>query len=136
MTMRDISRRLDRLDTGRSIEPVEFIVLRGVKPRAAERLALGELAPSEDDDHHLLHYADGSGPQMTNLHTLNRRLDRLDSARPIADRRVIRMVRKEGETQADAIARWCSQNPSEPPPDESTDFIILRSIVSPNAKSA
>ena len=32
------------------IEPVEFIVLRGVKPRAAERLALGELAPSEDDD--------------------------------------------------------------------------------------
>jgi hypothetical protein len=48
--MRDISRRLDRLDTGRSIEPVEFIVLRGVKPRAAERLALGELAPSEDDD--------------------------------------------------------------------------------------
>ena len=73
---------------------------------------------------------------MTNLHTLNRRLDRLDSARPIADRRVIRMVREEGETQADAIARWCSQNPSEPPPDESTDFIILRSIVSPNAKSA
>ena len=50
MTMRDISRRLDRLDTGRSIEPVEFIVLRGVKPRAAERLALGELAPSEDDN--------------------------------------------------------------------------------------
>ncbi len=50
MTMRDISRRLDRLDTGRSIEPVEFIVLRGVKPRAAERLALGELAPSEDED--------------------------------------------------------------------------------------
>ena len=48
MTMRDISRRLDRLDTGRSIEPVEFIVLRGVKP-AAERLALGELAPTEDD---------------------------------------------------------------------------------------
>ena len=35
---------------------------------------------------------------MTNLHTLNRRLDRLDSARPIADRRVIRMVREEGET--------------------------------------
>ena len=50
MTMRDISRRLDRLDTGRSIEPVEFIELRGVKPRAAVRLALGELAPSEDDD--------------------------------------------------------------------------------------
>ena len=50
MTMRDISRRLDRLDTGRSIEPVEFIVLRGVKPRAAERLALGELAPSDDED--------------------------------------------------------------------------------------
>src|SRR5207344_2202776 len=81
--------------------------------------------------HHRLHYANGSGPQM-NLHTLNRRLDRLDSARPIADPRVIRMVREEGETQADAIARWCSQNPSEPPPDESTDFIILRSIVSPN----
>ena len=50
MTVRDIRRRLDRLDTGRSIEPVEFIVLRGVKPRAAVRLALGELAPSEDDD--------------------------------------------------------------------------------------
>ena len=50
MTMRDISRRLDRLDTGRSIEPVEFIVLRGVKPRASVRLALGDLAPSEDDD--------------------------------------------------------------------------------------
>jgi hypothetical protein len=73
---------------------------------------------------------------MTNLHTLNRRLDRLDSARPIADRRVIRMVREEGETQADAVARWCSQNPSEPPPDDSTDFVVLRSIVSPNARSA
>jgi hypothetical protein len=46
------------------------------------------------------------------------------------------MVREEDETQADAITRWCSQNPSEPPPDESADFIILRSIVSPNAKSA
>jgi hypothetical protein len=50
MTVRDIRRRLNRLDTGRSIEPVEFIELRGVKPRAAVRLALGELAPSEDDD--------------------------------------------------------------------------------------
>jgi hypothetical protein len=62
------------------------------------------------------------------MRDISRRLDRLDSARPIADRRVIRMVREEGETQADAIARWCSQNPSEPPPDEGTDFIILRSI--------
>jgi hypothetical protein len=70
------------------------------------------------------------------MRDISRRLDRLDSARPIADRRVIRMVQEEGETQADAIARWCSQNPSEPPPDDSTDFVVLRSIVSPNAKSA
>jgi hypothetical protein len=37
------------------------------------------------------------------MRDISRRLDRLDSARPIADRRVIRMVQEEGETQADAI---------------------------------
>jgi hypothetical protein len=75
------------------------------------------------------------------MRDISRRLDRLDAhaahaARLAESRRVILMVQGGGETQADAIARWCSQNPSEPPPDESTDFIILRSIVSPNAKSA
>jgi hypothetical protein len=33
------------------------------------------------------------------MRDISRRLDRLDSARPIADRRVICMVQEEGETQ-------------------------------------
>jgi hypothetical protein len=72
------------------------------------------------------------------MRDISRRLDRLGvhAARLAEPRRVILMVQEEGETQADAIARWCSQNPSEPPPDDSTDFVVLRSIVSPNAKSA
>jgi hypothetical protein len=68
---------------------------------------------------------------------LNRRLDKLDALHPVeAPRRVIRLIAQEDrETEADAIARWCAENPRETPPGEG-DFIILRSIVSPNANAA
>jgi hypothetical protein len=67
---------------------------------------------------------------------INRRLDRLAAAAatPAESRRLVLMQRDEGETEAHAIARWCAQNPGEPPPDASTDFVILRGIVSPNAR--
>ena len=69
------------------------------------------------------------------IHNINRRLDRLDALHP-ADlpRRVIRLIVEEhGETQDEAIARWHAENPDEPPLGDD-DFIILHSIVSPNAK--
>jgi hypothetical protein len=69
------------------------------------------------------------------IDSFNRRLDRLDARTPAEPRRVILLVRDEGETQADAIARWCVENPGAPPPDDRTDFIFLTSIVSPNAQS-
>ena len=66
--------------------------------------------------------------------TIKRRLDAL-AARTKAEtpRRVIRLIVKEdGDTRDEAIARWCVENPDEAPPDEG-DFIILRTIVSPEA---
>ena len=41
---------------------------------------------------------------------------------------------RRGVTQAEAITRWCLEHPDEAPPGEAVDFIILNSIVSPNAK--
>jgi hypothetical protein len=64
-----------------------------------------------------------------NLHNINRRLHRLDATIPSEPRRVILMQRDDGETFEAAVERWYAQNPDQPPPDDKTDFIILRSIV-------
>lgn len=67
---------------------------------------------------------------MTNM---LKRLNLLEKSRPATGpRRVIRLIaeRDEGETTEAVIARWCAENPDEPPPAEQ-DLIILRSIVSP-----
>jgi hypothetical protein len=71
-----------------------------------------------------------------NIDSINRRLDKLDARHPAeTPRRVIRLIvaADDGETPNDAIARWRAENPNEPPPSDA-DFIILRSLVSPNAK--
>jgi hypothetical protein len=67
------------------------------------------------------------------IDSINRRLDKLDALHPAGTpRRVIRLiVGEDGETQDDAIARWCAEHPDEAPPDKAADFIILRSLVSP-----
>jgi hypothetical protein len=67
--------------------------------------------------------------------SINRRLDKLDALKPASvPRRVIRLIVGEDEETSDqAIARWCAENPNESRPSDE-DFIILRSIVSPNAK--
>lgn len=65
--------------------------------------------------------------------TMTKRLDALEKARPSAGpRRVIRLVvaSDEGETTEEVIARWCAENPGEPPP-AAEDLIILHSLVSP-----
>ena len=70
-----------------------------------------------------------------NLDSINRRLDKLDACHPAAaPRRVIELIvaGDEGETSDQAIARWHAENPGEPPLDDS-DFIILTTVVSPNA---
>jgi hypothetical protein len=66
------------------------------------------------------------------IDSINRRLDKLDALHPgETPRRVIRLiVEEDGETQDEAIARWCAENPDETPPAEG-DFIILRTLVSP-----
>lgn len=68
-----------------------------------------------------------------NLYSLSRRLDQLDALTPdTAPRRVIRLiVGEDGETQDVAIARWSADHPDEAPPSDA-DFIILRSLVSPD----
>ena len=66
------------------------------------------------------------------LRDISCRLDRLDARNPAeAPRRFIRLIvaADEGETQDQAIARWCAEHPDEAPPSEG-DFIILHSIVS------
>ena len=71
------------------------------------------------------------------IHNINRRLDQLDARHPAeAPRRFIRLIvaADEGETQDQAIARWCAEHPDEAPPGQPDDFIILNKIVSPNAK--
>ena len=72
---------------------------------------------------------------MTNLHILNRRLDRLDSDRPVAARCVVQLTREEDEPVAVAIARWCEAHPDEPPPiDDDNTLIIIRTLVAPNGR--
>ena len=67
------------------------------------------------------------------MRDISRRLDRLDSDRPVADRRVVTMVREADESVAVAIARWCEAHADEPPPvDDDNTLIIMRTIVAPN----
>jgi hypothetical protein len=70
------------------------------------------------------------------IDSINRRLDKLDTLhRAEAPRRVIRLIVEEhGETQDEAVARWHAENPDELPLGDD-EFIILRSIVSPNANA-
>jgi hypothetical protein len=71
------------------------------------------------------------GRSMT-LRDITRRLDRLDSDRPDADRSVVQLTREEDEPVAVAIARWCEAHPDEPPPvDDDNTLIIMRTIVGP-----
>lgn len=70
--------------------------------------------------------------------TMTKRLAILEKARPSAGpRRVIRLVVEgdRGETTEAAIARWCAENPDQPPPAEQ-DLIILRTLVSPPRREA
>jgi hypothetical protein len=72
-----------------------------------------------------------------NLDSINRRLDKLDARHPAeTPLRFIHLIvaADEGETKDQAIARWCAEHPDEAPPGEPDDFIIINSIVSPNAK--
>ncbi len=65
--------------------------------------------------------------------TMTKRLNALEKARPsVGPRRVIRLLveRDEGESAEAVIARWCAENPDQPPP-AAEDLIILRSIISP-----
>ena len=71
-----------------------------------------------------------------NIYSINRRLDQLDVQHPVeTPRRFIRLIvaADEGETQDQAIARWCAENPDEAAPGDG-DVIILRSIVSPKRR--
>jgi hypothetical protein len=66
------------------------------------------------------------------IESLNKRLDWLDSNRPVAARRVIQLTREEDEPVATAISRWCEAHPDEPPPvDDNNIFIIVRTMVDP-----
>ena len=66
------------------------------------------------------------------LRDISCRLDRLDSDRPVAARRVIQLTREEDEPVAVAIARWCEAHPDEPPPvDDDNTLLIIHTIVSP-----
>jgi hypothetical protein len=69
------------------------------------------------------------------MRDISRRLDRLDAGQPSnhAPRRVVQIAQKVGETQAEAIARWNTENPGEPPlqDDDDTLIIILRAIAAP-----
>ena len=73
---------------------------------------------------------------MTNMHHLQRRLDRLGAGRSIGNCRVVEIVREEEESVDEAFARWCVGHPDEAPPDAAADFIILTSIVSPKPQKA
>jgi hypothetical protein len=66
------------------------------------------------------------------MRDISRRLDRLDSDRPVANRRVVTMKREANESVAVAIARWCEAHPDElPPVDDDNTLIIIRTMVSP-----
>lgn len=67
--------------------------------------------------------------------SMAKRLGVLEKASPANAKpgRVIRLIvsRDEGDTTEAAIARWCAENPDQPPP-ANEDVIILRSLVSPH----
>jgi hypothetical protein len=68
------------------------------------------------------------------LRDIIRRLDWLDSNRPVVGRRVIQLRREEDEPVAVAIAHWCASHPDEPPPvDDDNTIIIVRTMVDPIA---
>lgn len=69
--------------------------------------------------------------------TMTKRLSALEKARPsVGPRRVIRLLveRDEGESTEAVVARWCAENPGEPPP-AAEDLIILRSLISPDRRA-
>jgi hypothetical protein len=72
------------------------------------------------------------------MSTMDKRVARLEvevAARKPAERRIIRLIAQaDGETTEQAVARWEAEHPGEAAVDEEHDFIILRSIVSPNSK--
>lgn len=70
--------------------------------------------------------------------TMTKRLAVLEKARTSAGpRRVIRLIVEsdKGETTEAVIARWCAENPDQPPPAEQ-DLIILRTLVSAPRREA
>lgn len=70
--------------------------------------------------------------------SMTKRVDALEKASPSAAPpvRVIRLiVEEDGDTQEAAIARWCAENPDQPPPAEQ-DLIILRTLVSAPRREA
>lgn len=70
--------------------------------------------------------------------SMTKRVDALEKASPSAAPpvRVIRLiVEEDGDTREAAIARWCDENPDQPPPAEQ-DLIILRTLVSPPRREA
>jgi hypothetical protein len=71
-----------------------------------------------------------------NIGNINRRLDKLGARILAKSRRVVLLVREEGENQADAIGRWCAKHPDETPPDAAVDFIILINLVGPKLQQA
>ena len=58
---------------------------------------------------------------MTNLHHLNRRLDRLDGA---TAGRMIVVWQNGGETEQAAIDRWRAEHPGEPEPNPNSVHLI------------
>ncbi len=69
---------------------------------------------------------------MPNLHSLHRRLDRLDTGRLIDARRVVTMEREADESVAVAFARWCASHPGEPAPvDDDNTLIFMQTFVDP-----
>jgi hypothetical protein len=59
------------------------------------------------------------------MRDISRRLDRLDSARPVANRRVVVMQRRSDEPASAAIARWCEAHPGEPAPSENDPNVLI-----------
>jgi hypothetical protein len=64
-------------------------------------------------------------------------LDKLDALHLVErPRRFIHLIVEAdtGQTKDQAIARWCGEHPDDEPLGQPDDFIILNTIVSPNAK--
>jgi hypothetical protein len=60
------------------------------------------------------------------------RVSALEVGRPVADRRVVSIVREADEPLPEAIARWCKAHPDEPPlVDDDNTLIIVNTVVDP-----